>query len=61
MNAKQLIRLLEENGWQEVRCKGSHRIFKHPEIAATIPAACHWSKDIPIGTLSKILKMSGSK
>ncbi|KAA0991587.1 type II toxin-antitoxin system HicA family toxin [Dyadobacter aurulentus] len=61
MNAKQLIKLLEESGWQEVRCKGSHRIFKHREIPATIPVACHGSKDIPIGTLNKILKMSGLK
>lgn len=39
MDAKQVIKLLEENGWIEVRQKGSHRIFKH---------STHGSKDIPI-------------
>ncbi|TLU99156.1 type II toxin-antitoxin system HicA family toxin [Dyadobacter luticola] len=61
MNAKQLIRLLEENGWEEVRSRGSHKIFKHPGRAETIPVAFHGSKDIPVRTLNKILKMSGLK
>ena len=58
MNAKQLMKLLEDGGWFEARCKGSHRIFKHPDKNATIPVAFHGNKDIPIGTLKKILKMA---
>jgi len=61
MNAKQVIRLLEENGWIEVRQKGSHRIFKHPTITDNIPVADHGNKDIPIGTLKAILKKAGIK
>jgi predicted RNA binding protein YcfA (HicA-like mRNA interferase family) len=61
MNAKELIKLLEQNGWQEVRCRGSHHIFKHPEIPLSIPVAFHGSKDIPPGTLNKILKAARLK
>ena len=61
MNAKQLIKMLEENGWIEVRSRGSHRMFRHPDNKHTIPVAFHGSKDIPLGTLNKILKISGLK
>jgi predicted RNA binding protein YcfA (HicA-like mRNA interferase family) len=61
MNAKELIKLLEQNGWYEARCRGSHRIFKHPEMSHAIPVAFHGSKDIPPGTLNKILKAAGLK
>jgi len=56
-----LIKLLGQNGWYEARCHGSHRIFKHPEIPQAIPVAFHGSKDIPPGTLNKILKAAGLK
>ena len=53
--------MLEENGWIEVRSRGSHRMFRHPDNKHTIPLAFHGSKDIPLGTLNKILKISGLK
>jgi predicted RNA binding protein YcfA (HicA-like mRNA interferase family) len=31
MKMREVIRLLEQNGWTEMRAKGSHRHFKHPE------------------------------
>ena len=61
MNAKELVKLLEQNGWYEARCRGSHRIFKHPEMPQSIPVAFHGSKDIPTGTLNKILMEAGLK
>ncbi|MCF2486972.1 type II toxin-antitoxin system HicA family toxin [Dyadobacter sp. CY347] len=61
MDAKELIRLLEKQGWEEVRTRGSHRMFKHPDSDRTIPIAFHGHRDIPIGTLRKILKQAGRK
>jgi predicted RNA binding protein YcfA (HicA-like mRNA interferase family) len=29
MNSSKLIRMLEDDGWQEVRVTGSHHHFKH--------------------------------
>jgi predicted RNA binding protein YcfA (HicA-like mRNA interferase family) len=30
MNSRELVRLLEANGWRLVRVRGSHHQFKHP-------------------------------
>jgi predicted RNA binding protein YcfA (HicA-like mRNA interferase family) len=30
---QQLIRVLEGRGWQLIRTRGSHYIFKHPEFS----------------------------
>lgn len=61
MNAKQLIKLLEVNGWREARVRGSHRIYKNPDSNQTIVVPYHGSDDIAIGTLNKILKDAGLK
>ncbi len=49
MKAKDLIKLLENDGWFQVRQSGSHRIFKHPAKTATIPIPEHGKKDLKIG------------
>jgi predicted RNA binding protein YcfA (HicA-like mRNA interferase family) len=61
MTAKQVIRLLEKNGWSEARQTGSHKIFKHPDFEKNIPVPVHSGKDIPKGTLHSILKTAGLK
>lgn len=61
MNAKQLVKRLETEGWRETRVRGSHRIFKHPEKTQTIVVPDHGSKDIATGTLNRILKDAGLK
>lgn len=60
MDSSTLIRKLEEFGWKEVRCKGSHHHFKHPEFPdlITIP---HPKKDLPLGTVNSILKLAKLK
>jgi len=61
MKPRELIKLLERNGWHEVRQRGSHRIFKHPEIHDTISVPDHGNRDVPVGTLHTILKQAGLK
>lgn len=55
MHSTALIRLLEREGWQLVRCNGSHLTYKHPSRVqiVTVP---HPKKDLPIGTVRSILK-----
>jgi predicted RNA binding protein YcfA (HicA-like mRNA interferase family) len=55
MNSAQLIRMLHQNGWYEVRRHGSHITFKHPSKPklCTVP---HPKKDLPLGTIRQILK-----
>jgi predicted RNA binding protein YcfA (HicA-like mRNA interferase family) len=54
MKPKELIRLLEENGFVFIRQTGSHAVFKKPGNKIII-VPIH-SKDIPKGTLLSILK-----
>lgn len=59
MYAKELIRLLKEDGWYEVSQNGSHlkmRKGKQTEIITV-----HSRKEIKKGTLHTILKRTGLK
>jgi len=53
---KQLIKLLEKNGFVFVRQKGNHRLYKKENLRVTIP---FHSKDLKPGTLAAILKEAG--
>ncbi len=53
--------MLEDDGWQIIRTKGSHRQFHHPTKPGTVTVAGKASVDVPPGTLNSILKQSGMK
>jgi predicted RNA binding protein YcfA (HicA-like mRNA interferase family) len=57
MNSKDLIKILEQDGWKIVATKGSHYQYKHQikKGRVTVP---HPKKEIPIGTISSILKQA---
>ncbi|CAM9399802.1 MULTISPECIES: type II toxin-antitoxin system HicA family toxin [Acinetobacter] len=58
MKSLELIKIIEADGWYEVRVRGSHHHFKHPtkEGLVTVP---HPKKDLPKGTVKSILKQAG--
>ena len=58
MNSRDLIKLIEKDGWFKVAQKGSHTQFKHStkKGRVTIP---HPKKDLTIGTAKSILKQAG--
>jgi predicted RNA binding protein YcfA (HicA-like mRNA interferase family) len=60
MNSREVIGILEGNGWYEVKQVGSHKQFKHPTIAGRVTVP-HPKRDIPTGTLKSIEKLSGLK
>jgi predicted RNA binding protein YcfA (HicA-like mRNA interferase family) len=61
MKVKDLIALLETDGWRQVRMKGSHRQFQHPTKPGTVTVAGKLSVDLPPGTLNSVLKQAGLK
>ena len=61
MNALEVVRLLEKNGWVLKTQKGSHKQFVHPKKPGKITVADHGKKEIPPGTLNAILKQAGLK
>lgn len=60
MKSLDLIKMIEADGWYQVRCKGDHHHFKHPtkKGLVTIP---HPKKDLPPSTVNSILKQAGPK
>lgn len=60
MNSSDVIRMLREDGWKEVRCKGSHHHFKHP-VKPGLVTVPHPKTDLPNGTVNSILKQAGLK
>ena len=58
VKVRELIRLLETNGWRHIRTNGSHRIFRHPDGRTTVISGKS-SNDIRIGTYRAILRQTG--
>ena len=58
MKSLDLIKMIEADGWYEVRVKGSHHHFKHPTKEGLVTVS-HPKKDLPIGTVNNILKQAG--
>lgn len=62
MKVKELIRIIELDGWYFVRQKGSHMVYKHPSKIGNVIIANHGlNKDVPNGTENSILKQAGLK
>ncbi len=61
MKVKDLIKMLERDGWALARTKGSHRQFRHPIKPGTVTVAGKPGVDVPPGTLNAILKQTGLK
>ena len=61
MKVRELIRLIEQDGWQHVRTKGSHRQYKHEQKPGTVTISGNPGVDVPPGTLNAILKQAGLK
>jgi len=61
MKVREVIRLLEQDGWRHVRTRGSHRQYQHSVKPGTVTVAGKPSIDVPPGTLNSILKSAGLK
>ena len=58
---RELIEILEKDGWFQVRQRGSHRQYHHQRKAGTVTVSGKPSVDVPAGTLNSILKQAGLK
>lgn len=60
MAPKQMIKLLESNGFRQTHSNGSHFFFRNDETHRTTTVPVH-AKDLKKGTENKILKDAGLK
>lgn len=58
MSSAELIRALQAAGWKQVRTRGSHHAFQHPQRAGTIVVP-HPKKDLGKGLIAAIRRQAG--
>lgn len=59
VKVREVIRLIERDGWAQTRSRGSHRQYSHPNKAGLVTISGHPGADVPPGTLRSILKQAG--
>jgi len=61
VKVREIIRLIESDGWFLDRTRGSHRQFKHATKRGVVTVAGKPGDDLAPGTQNSILKQSGLK
>jgi predicted RNA binding protein YcfA (HicA-like mRNA interferase family) len=61
MKVRDLIKIIEADGWRHVRTRGSHRQFNHRAKRGVVTVPGKSSDDLAPGTLNNILKQAGLK
>ena len=61
MKIRDVIKLIESDGWYEVAVKGSHKQYKHSSKTGRVTIAGHSNDDLAPGTLNSILKQAKIK
>jgi predicted RNA binding protein YcfA (HicA-like mRNA interferase family) len=59
MRARDVVLLMQQNGWVEVAGKGSHRNFRHPDRPGKVTVPFHGSRDLSLGVVRSIEKQTG--
>ena len=59
MKVAALLRLIENDGWQLARTRGSHRQYRHPTKSGLVTVAGKPSDYLHPKTLGSILKQAG--
>jgi predicted RNA binding protein YcfA (HicA-like mRNA interferase family) len=61
MKVRDVIKLIEQDGWYLVRMAGSHRHYKHPSKPGAVTVPGHPGKDMPEGTKGSVFKQAKLK
>jgi len=61
MKIREVIKMLQADGWYLVATRGSHRQYKHPSKLGRVTIAGNTGDDLAPGTLNSILKQAGLK
>jgi predicted RNA binding protein YcfA (HicA-like mRNA interferase family) len=59
MKIRDLIQVVEQNGWRLVRTRGSHRQFKHPTRPGLVTIAGHPADEVHPKTLRSVMIQAG--
>ncbi len=61
MKVRDVIKMIQKDGWYHARTKGSHRQFKHDEKPGLVTIPGKPGDELAPGTLNSILKQAGLK
>jgi predicted RNA binding protein YcfA (HicA-like mRNA interferase family) len=56
MKVRDVIKMLEQDGWYLDRTRGSHRQYKHPEKPGLVTLPGKPGDDVAVGTLNSVLE-----
>lgn len=59
MKYKEIIRMIQEDGWVQVAQRGSHRQFKHPFKPGRVTVAGKPNDDVPHPIRKSIFRQAG--
>lgn len=58
MKVRDMVRMIESDGWYHVGTEGDHRHFKHTTKTGKVTIAGKLSDDIPVPTLKRIFQQA---
>jgi predicted RNA binding protein YcfA (HicA-like mRNA interferase family) len=61
VKVRDVVKLLEAEGWYLARTRGSHQQYKHPWKPGVVTVPVNLNDDLAPGTLNSILKQAGLK
>jgi predicted RNA binding protein YcfA (HicA-like mRNA interferase family) len=61
VKVRDVLKLLEEDGWYLIRTKGSRRQYKHPTKTGLVTLPGKPGDDLAPGTLNSVFKQAGLK
>lgn len=61
MKVRAIIKLIEWDGWRQVRQRGSHRQFRHPSKPGNVTVAGHLNEGLHPKIKASIMKQTGLK
>jgi len=59
MKVKEAVRMIEQDGWYQVKAKGGHRQYKHPSKLGRVTIPGKGSDDLHPKTAKSILQQAG--
>jgi predicted RNA binding protein YcfA (HicA-like mRNA interferase family) len=59
LTVREMLKLIEDDGWYLVSTRGSHRQYRHPTKKGRVTVAGKPSKTLPPGTERSILRQAG--
>jgi predicted RNA binding protein YcfA (HicA-like mRNA interferase family) len=58
LKVREVIKLIEKNGWELVRTSGDHRVYRHMDGRITVVSG-KLGDDVRTGTFKAILRQTG--